>query len=237
MASTLHTPESLSQNPDEMQVTLEQLKQFRQQLYSSLAYRGDTTMDLLDALSSNTIAKSAVELSLNPLFRRGYGSIYDGIQQFSQCVGVETTAEERRAQEQQLMQLIGSYLPTPQQQKYWLFGVDVTPAPRRFARTLGDRGYVYHPNAIAGNKPVTIGHQYSALVLFPEKLQASAPQVSAPPWVVPLSLRRVTTQETKLSIGVQQVNLLLNDQTLPFHQQLCVQVVDSEYSVVSYLGG
>lgn len=231
MASTLHTLESPSQNPDDGQVASEQLKQFRQQLYSSLAYRGDTIMDLLDALSSNTTAKSAVELSLNPLFRRGYGSIYDGIQQFSQSVGVETTAEERRAQEQQLMQLIGSYLPTPQQQKYWLLGVDVTPAPRRFADTLTDRGYVYHPNTIAGNKPVTIGHQYSALVLFPEKLQASAP-----PWVVPLSLRRVTTQETKGSVGVQQVNLLLNDQTLPFHQQLCVQVADSEYSVVSYLG-
>jgi hypothetical protein len=130
MASTLHTTESLSQNPDDTQVALEQLKQFRQQLYSSLAYRGDTIMDLLDALSSNTTAKSVVELSLNPPFRRGYVSVYDGIQHFSQSVGVETTAEERRAQEQQLMQLIGSYLPTPQQQKYWLLGVDVTPAPR-----------------------------------------------------------------------------------------------------------
>jgi hypothetical protein len=161
MASTLHTLKSLSQNPDEMQVSLEQLRQFRQQLYSSLAYRGDTIMDLLDALSSNTTAKSVVELSLNPLFRRGY---------------------------------------------------------------------VYQPNTIASNKPVTIGHQYSTLVLFPENLQASAP-----PWVVPLSLRRVTTQETKRSIGVQQVNLLLNDQTLPFHQQLFVQVVDSEYSVSASL--
>lgn len=231
MASTFHTLESPSQNPDDVQVVLEQLKQFRQQLYSSLAYRGDTIMDLLDALSNNTTAKSAVELSLNPLFRRDYGSVYDGIQQFFQSVGEEAIAEERRAQEQQLMQLIGSYLPRPQQQKYWLLGVDVTPAPRRFAATLTDRGYVYHPNTIASNKPVTIGHQYSALVLFPEKLQASAP-----PWVVPLSLRRVTTQETKRSVGVQQVNLLLNDQTLPFHQQLCVQVTDSEYSVVPYLG-
>ena len=136
MASTLHTLESLFQNPDEMQVALEQLKQFRQQLYSSLAYRGDTIMDLLDALSSNTIAKSVVELSLNSLFRRGYGSVYDGIQQFS--VGVETKAtaiEDERAQEQHLMQLISSYLPTPQRQKYWLLGVDVTPAPRRFADT------------------------------------------------------------------------------------------------------
>ena len=231
MASTLHTTESLSQNPDEMQVAREQLKKFRQQLYSGLVYRGDTIMDLLDALSSNTTAKSVAELSLNPLFRRDYGSVYDGIQRFSLFAGVETTAEERRAQEQQLMQLIGSYLPMPQQQKYWLLGVDVTPAPRRFAATLTDRGYVYHPNTIASNKPVTIGHQYSALVLFTQKLQASSP-----PWVVPLSLRRVTTQETKRSVGVQQVNLLLNDQTLPFYQQLCVQVVDSEYSVVSYLG-
>jgi hypothetical protein len=231
MASTLHTTESLSQNPDEMQVALEQLKQFRQQLYSGLAYRGDTIMDLLDALSSNTTAKSVAELSLNPLFRRGYGSVYDGIQQFSQSVSVESVVDERRAQEQQLIQLIGTYLPTPQQQRYWLLGVDVTPAPRRFADTLTDRGYVYQPNTIASNKPVTVGHQYSALVLFPEKLQASAP-----PWVVPLSLRRVTTQETKRSVGVQQVKLLLNDQTLPFHQQLCVQVVDSEYSVASYLG-
>ena len=229
MSLTLHKIESLSQNPDEMQVALEQLKKFRQQLYSSLAYRGDTIMDLLDALSSNTTAKSAVELSLNPLFSRGYGSVYDGIHQFS--VGVESVADERRAQEQQLMQLIGFYLPTPQHQKYWILGVDVTPAPRCFADTLVDRGYVYQTNTIASNKPVTIGHQYSSLVLFPEKLQASSPS-----WVVPLSLRRVTTAETKRSVGVQQVNLLLNDQTLPFHQQLCVQVVDSEYSIASYLG-
>ena len=82
MTSTLHTFESLSQNTDDMQVTLDQLKHFRQQLYSSFAYGGDTIMDLLDALSSNTTAKSVVELSLNPLFRRGYGSIYGGIQQF-----------------------------------------------------------------------------------------------------------------------------------------------------------
>ena len=114
IASVLHTTESLSQNPDEMQAAREQLKQFRQQLYSSLAYRGDTIMDLLDALSSNNTARSVVELSLNLLFRRGYGSVYDGIQQFSPSVDVETTAEERRAQEQQLMQLIGSYLPRPQ---------------------------------------------------------------------------------------------------------------------------
>jgi hypothetical protein len=217
-----------------MQVTLEQLNQFRQQLYASLPYRADATMDLLDALSNNTTAQSVVELSLNPLFRRSYNSVYDGIQQFFQpdyADTADTTVEERRTHEQQLMQLISAYLPAPQQQKFWLLGVDVTPTPRRFASTLEDRSYVYQPNTIASNKPVTIGHQYSALVLFPEKLQ-----VSSPPWVVPLSLRRVTSQETKRSVGVEQMELLLNDETLPFYQQLCVLVVDSDYSVVSYLG-
>ena len=36
-------------------------------------------MDLLDALCSNTQAKSVVELSLNPAFRRSYTALYKGI--------------------------------------------------------------------------------------------------------------------------------------------------------------
>ena len=52
MTSVLHTPESLS--PDEMQATINQLKQFRQQLYPSLTYRGDAIMDLLDALPATS---------------------------------------------------------------------------------------------------------------------------------------------------------------------------------------
>jgi hypothetical protein len=214
-----------------MQTTIEQLKQFRQQLYTSIPYRADATMDLLDALSSNTTAHSVVELSLNPHFRRNYKSVYDSIQHFHQPGHAKLIAEGRQIHEQQLMRLIGSYLPEPQQQRFWLLGIDVTSAPRRFAYTLEDRGYVYYPNAVAGNKPVTIGHQYSALVLFPQKQQASSP-----PWVVPLSLRRVTTQETKRGVGVAQMKQLLNDETLSFHQKLCVQVADSNYSAVSYLG-
>ena len=166
---TLALPNSM--NPDEMQATIEQLKQFRQQFYNSIPYRTDAIMELLDALSSNTNAKSVVELSLNPRFRRNYKSVYDSIQHFHQPSHSEPNDEERRIHEQKLMRLIGSYLPEPQHQRFWLLGVDVTSAPRCFAYTLEDRGYVYYPNAVAGNKPVTIGHQYSALVLFPQKQQ------------------------------------------------------------------
>jgi hypothetical protein len=101
-------------NPDEMQSTIEQLKQFRQKLYTSIPYGADATIELLDALSSNTNAKSVVELSLNPCFRRNYKSIYDSIQHFHQTSHSEPTAEERRIHEQKLMRLISSYLPEPQ---------------------------------------------------------------------------------------------------------------------------
>ena len=167
---TLALPKSM--NPDEMQSIIEQLKQFRQKLYTSIPYRADATIELLDALSSNTTAKSVVELSLNPCFRRNYKSVYNVIEQFYEPSHSEPDNEERQTHEQQLMRLIGSYLPEPQHQRFWLLGVDVTSAPRPFAYTLEDRGYVYYPNPVAGNKPVTIGHQYSALVLFPHKQHA-----------------------------------------------------------------
>ncbi|MEW5768659.1 MAG: hypothetical protein AB1797_13795 [bacterium] len=59
-----------------------QLHQFRQELYSNLTYRPDATMDLIDSLSTNSKARSVVELSLSPFFRRSYSSVTDsGVQE------------------------------------------------------------------------------------------------------------------------------------------------------------
>jgi hypothetical protein len=90
---------------------------------------------------------------------------------------------------------------------------------------------VYQPNTIAGNKPIAVGHQYSVLVAFPEKQSPTEP-----PWVVPLWARRVTTGETPNEVGAQQITALVQDETLPFHDELCVQVEDSTYSAVTFLG-
>ena len=59
-----------------------QLQQFRQGLYDSFERRPDALLDLVDALSSNTTAHSVVELSLSPVFRRGYSSVHDAIDNF-----------------------------------------------------------------------------------------------------------------------------------------------------------
>ena len=50
--------------------TESELYAFRKALYAQFEYRTDSAMDLLDALCSNQYARSPVELSLNPLFRR-----------------------------------------------------------------------------------------------------------------------------------------------------------------------
>ena len=172
-----------------MQVTA--IREYRQELYESFTYRADAQMELIDALLSNTSAQSVVALSLNPCFRRHYSSISDAVDAaFYVNIAARATGA-RRQREQQLTRLLRPMLPRPQARHFWLLTHDATAWPRRFARTVRDRGFVYQPNTLRGNKPVTIGHQYEALVLLPEKV---GPQAS--PWVVPLTIRRITTQET-----------------------------------------
>ena len=70
----------LTNNYNQLQ---QEFKQFRENLYQSFNYRRDTLMDLVDALSANTTARSPVELSLSTLFRREYSALYKGIQALS----------------------------------------------------------------------------------------------------------------------------------------------------------
>jgi hypothetical protein len=206
------------------------LEQFRLDLYELLPYRPDALLDLIDALASNTFARSVIELSLSGLFRRGHSSLPDAIDNFFQASGSESQAAERQSWEQALMGLIGSYLPSPQERPFWLWGIDVTPMPRQFARTLADRSYVYQPNTLKGNKPVTIGHQASVVAHLPEKGAGS------PPWLIPFIISRVGSGQSKNEAGVGQVKALLSDETLPFAEELNVLVGDSDYSSVLFLG-
>jgi len=212
--------------------SISQLEQFRQELYEAFDLRPDALMELIDASSSTPNARSLVELSLSPFFRREYSSVYDAIDSFFQPSEPEKAEEERRAWEQKWVRLIAPYLPQPQQRKFWLFGIDVVPIPRPFARTLPDRTFVYQPNTVVkGNKPVTIGHQYSHLVFFPEKVE-----VNDLPWVVPLIVRRVHSEEKATTTGAEQIGTVVEDEALPFHGDLCVHVGDTVYSAVTFLG-
>jgi len=188
-------------------------------VYQNFNKRADTLMDLLDALSSNTTAQTVVELSLSPFFRRDYSALFTALDEW-----------QPEQADKSLAQLAAPYLPKPVQFPFWLLATDVTPQPRPHARTLDDRSYVYQPNLILSNKPVTIGHAYSSVVLLPEEATAHTP-----PWVVPLSVQRVKSSADKEMVGARQMEALLDDPQLPFQDQLCVEVVDSGYSKPGYL--
>ena len=196
-----------------------QLTQFRQEVYQNFNKRADALMDLLDALSGQSRAHSVVELSLESCFRREHTSVFKAIA----CYCPKWMGKS-------LVQLASPWLPRPQHKPFWVLGVDTTPQPRPYAQTLKDRGYVYQPALLQSNKPVTIGHCYSEVALLPER---EVQQGSA--WIVPLSCERVSSAEDKELAGAIQMNVLLDDPTLPFHNQLCVEVGDTSYSKPKYL--
>jgi len=192
------------------------LTQFRETLYQNLNNRADAILELLDALSSNQVAKSPVELSLSALFRREYPSVYSAIRDF------KLSPEVQRA-------LLGMIAPEPKERPFWVFSVDTTPNPRPYAKTLADRSYVHTPTPLKSNKPVTVGHTYSTVAILPEKEEGDGP------WVIPASARRVKSQEDAELVGAEQLDELLTDPTTPWYGELIVQVGDTSYSKLRFL--
>ena len=74
-------------------------------------------MDLVDALSSNTTAKSVVELTLNPQFQRTNTAL-------NKAIMVECLSDK------QIARLASMTIDLPQSRKFYLIGTDVTSSQR-----------------------------------------------------------------------------------------------------------
>ncbi len=186
-------------------------------------------MDLIDALASNTVAGTVVELSLSPQFRRGHGSVMAAIKGLFRPSSRATAARERAALEAKLRRPVAKVLPRPVGGRPWMIAVDALPVARPHARTLEDRGYVHQAPAVAGGAPVTIGHAYSLAVVLPERGRGE------PVWTVPLSAHRIATDTTARAEAVSQIEALITDPTLPWHGELVVTLADSDYSQAGFL--
>ena len=171
----------------------------------------------MDSLSSNQHARSVVELSLNPVHRRNYCSITRVVDEFY------PENEDRAAKNDALTQILCQQCAAPHR-AYHLFGVDCTPNPRRYSPTQVDRGFVYAPNTLSGNKPVTIGHQYSITAYLPEKMNDDTSS-----WILPLACHRVRSDEKGPLVGMKQISQCLQSEE-KFKDKLCVVVADSAYS-------
>ena len=195
------------------------LKNFRDRVYRFFPSRRDAAMELIDALSSNSTANSVVQLSLSPLHRRNYCSITRVLDEY-----LSEKATEVQQQKLSLTHLLSNVCPSLQQRAFHLFAVDCTPAARVFSPTLEDRSYVYAPNTVCGNKPVTIGHKYSIAAYLPEK-----PTSNVPPWLIPLACTRVDTTQNAELIGMEQISACIKSKSA-FSNQLSVSLGDTAYN-------
>jgi DDE superfamily endonuclease len=205
-----------------------QFRYFRQHLRGLFKSYSDSVIDLIDALASNSNgASSPVELSLSPLFERTYSSIYKAIEK---SFSFNDNKKKKRKKLRNLTRLIAEVTPKPEKRPFYLFAMDTTPHPRPYSPTLPERGYIYQPNTIAGNKSIGVGHAFSFVSLLPEKdSQQSAP------WSIPLSAERIPIDQKGISVGIKQINALMTDESLPWYDKLSVLTADSVYSQRSFL--
>lgn len=204
--------------------TIDRFRNFRNRLFNHFHYRADATMDLIDATAGGVSNDSVVKISLSSLFRRTYSSITDVLDNmFRRSADKIPNNEEMREEHLEITKLLAEECPTPKDRAFALFALDCTANPRIYAETVEDRQIVYAPNHVPGQKPITVGHQYSALVFLPEKKEDRKSH-----WVVPLTIRRVNSHENGTQIGFEQLNEVAT-QTV-FKNQLCVNVADAAYS-------
>jgi hypothetical protein len=210
-------------------VSNQTLTQFRNEVYRALPRRADATMDLIDALAANTTARSVVELSLSPWFRRQHASVHDAIDALQGTRGDGRIDGPRRQLEGRLRKGIASLLPIPSLRPFWLLALDGLMLARPHARTLTDRGYVHSAEPSGQGAPVAVGHAYSLVVALPER------EAGEPHWAPILSSRRVPTERSAAQVGMEQLSDMMAVNDAPWAGRLAVCVADSGYGTAPFL--
>lgn len=180
---------------------------FRREVYQSFEQRGDAGLDLIDALTSALSVESPVATSESPLFRRGFGSIYDVLNQGRMAYG-------------QLRQVLDRNQPADAEQiaGYEVYGLDCTEDPAADAETLPDRSQTKKGR----QAPTVVGHRYSWLVRL-VRWRTS--------WCMPQDMERVASSSSDSQVGAAQVQALAERNDRPK-----VVVADSLYSNAIFLG-
>ncbi len=164
------------------------LDHLRQQMYSCFERSRDALFNLSDALLSESQARSLPELSLSVFFERRWPSVYEALQ-------------DGRINTERLREVFVQGLLTgqPADEPIWV-GIDSSSMQRLEAESSRDRGMIYVPNMPHATKPVSVGYQFSTLMLLPE--QASS-------WVGILDQRRISTAQTAIEVGIEQLRAIL----------------------------
>jgi len=160
--------------------SLEKIEKFRKQTYQILGNARDALFDLMDAVLTTRQINSFVELSLSPVFRRKWSSIYEALQ-------------DGRPPRQTLMKEYVRHIPDTE---IIVLAGDHTAWSRPYAKTLQDRTYEHQPTTISGAKPITVGQGYSTIALIPE---------SEGSWALPLLHERISSFDAPIEKAANQL--------------------------------
>jgi len=185
------------------------LDEVRQQMYRCFERSRDALFNLSDALLSESQARSLPELSLSVFFERRWPSVYEALQDG------RINVERLRAV---FVQALLADKPT--NEPIWL-GIDSSGMQRLEAGSSRDRGMIYVPNMPHATKPVSVGWQFSTLMLLPEQPSS---------WVGILEQRRIGSERTAIEVGIEQLRAVL-----PRIGRAVILLADRWYAVAPFV--
>jgi DDE superfamily endonuclease len=153
----------------------QKLQEFRKSIYDHLGTAKDAVFELMDAVLTSPSISSYVSLSMNPLFRRKWPSIYEAL-------------EDNRPERAKLMKLMVKEIASEEQP--FLAG-DSSVWLRPDAVTLKERGFHHGKDESIG-----VGQSYSTLAWIPE---------TSGSWALPIKHERITSFETPVSKAAFQL--------------------------------
>jgi hypothetical protein len=163
---------------------LARLGAFRAELHACYTRRADALFELGDALLCAQTLSSLPHLSLEPVCRRGWGSVYDAL-------------SSGRVEVERLRDLLVSSLPDADP---LVFAVDVTTWPRCDAECSPERGFYYHPSRHSAGQPIIAGWAFQWIC------QLSFDRDS---WTAPVDTRRLHPLDDSDQQAAVQVRALL----------------------------
>src|SRR5215216_2417458 len=187
---------------------LKGLRAFRNSFYRCFDRRADALFELTDALLTAGTVPSPVHLSLAPVHRRGWGSLYAAL-------------SRGQVDEGSLRELLARRASVGDGDRSSIYAVDVSVWPRCDAETSPERGYYYHPSRHSAGQPIVAGWAYQLIAQLGFERDS---------WVAPVDAKRVKPTENTDEVAAEQVRALV--QRLPEPKDMPIFVFDAGYDPV-----
>ncbi len=161
------------------------LRAFRSGCYGALTRRADALFEVGDAvLCCEGAVTCPPRLSLTPVFRRGWGSVYAALS----CGRIDEDA---------LRALLVAHRPVG-----WslVFAVDASTWARCDAETSPDRGFYYHPSRHSAGQPIVAGWSYQWIAQLGWDKDS---------WTAPVDVRRLHPREDTVAVTAGQIRALV----------------------------